>query len=91
MAQFLFRVADLFPLASRNSVIVGTDCPRTSLPATLKIGDRLEFRRSDGTRFNSTIAGIALGGNPERSFDFLLPPGVDKEDIEIGAEIWSVD
>jgi len=89
MAQRLFRVADVFAFES-GLIIVATDCRWNNLPAVLRIGDAIEFRRSDGSVYHSTIAGIPIGGgpNPERPFDFSLPRGVNKEDIEIGAEIW---
>ena len=92
MAQRLFRVADVFAFDS-GLVIVAADCGWNNLPAVLRIGDAIEFRRSDGTVFRSTIAGIPIGGgtNPNRPFDFSLPRGVTKEQIEVGSEIWLVE
>jgi hypothetical protein len=88
MAQRLFRVADVFAFES-GLIIVATHCRWNNLPAVLQIGDAVEFRRSDGSVCHSTIAGIPIGGpSSERPFDFSLPRGVKKEDIEIGAEIW---
>jgi hypothetical protein len=89
MAQRLFRVADVFAFES-GLTIVATDCGWNNIPAVLRIGDAIEFRRSDGSVYHSTIAGIPIGGgpSPERPFDFSLPRGVKKEDVEIGAEIW---
>ena len=56
------------------------------------MGEEIEFRRSDGTIFQSKIAGIPLGGgyNPGRAFDFSVPRGTEKGEIELGCEVWSV-
>lgn len=90
MAQRLFRVADVFNLKEAGLVIVAADCSIHQLPATVFIGDPIEFRHSDASTFKTTIAGIPLGGgyHPERPFDFSLPRGVDPAEIKIGAEVW---
>jgi hypothetical protein len=89
MAQRLFRVSDVFAFKS-GLIIVATDCDWDALPAVLQIGDPIEVRRSDGSVFRTTIAGIPIGGGPtlNRPFDFSLPRGTAKDEIEIGAEIW---
>ena len=89
MAKRLFRVSDVFAFES-GLIIVATDCTWDALPAVLRIGDPIELRRSDGSLFRTTIAGILIGGgpNPQRPFDFSLPRGTAKNEIEIGAEIW---
>lgn len=89
MAQRLFRVSDVFAFES-GLIIVATDCTWDALPVVLRIGDAIEFRRSDGGVFRTIIAGIPIGGgpNPKRPFDFSLPRGTLKDEIEIGAEIW---
>lgn len=89
MAQRLSRVAGVFSLASVG-VIVATDCAYNRLLTEPRIGDAIEFRRSDGKVFQSSISGIltVCGDNPNVPFDFTLPRGAAKEDVGTGDEIW---
>lgn len=52
-------------------------------------GDRLVLRRPDGSRIESAIRGIPMGGGPGAPPGIpIVLDGVDKADVPIGTEVW---
>jgi hypothetical protein len=93
MSHFLFKICDTFWITNRG-LVVTTDLTSEDAKAQgirLRAGDTLELRRPDGSRVVSGIAGIAMVDPyvPNRTLDFLLSPGVTKEDVPVGTEAWS--
>jgi hypothetical protein len=88
MTQPLFRVAQVFAL--RHGLVVCADIPVSNADSNLRIGDRVEFVRSDGARLQTVVRGIEMADpyDPDRSFAFLVGQELAKSDIELGAEVW---
>jgi translation elongation factor EF-Tu-like GTPase len=89
MAQHLFHVSEVFSLRGRGVVVI-TDIPTSRTNFRLRIGDCVEIVRSDGSRTRTMVRGIELCDpyDPRRSFAFLVGQEVDKDDIELGVEVW---
>jgi hypothetical protein len=94
MSRLLFKICDTFWLTNRGLVVAtdltGEDASDKGI--SLRVGDALELRRPDGSRVVSGVAGIAMVNPyvPNRRLDFLLSPGVAKEDVPVGTEAWSL-
>ena len=90
MSRFLFRIIDTFWLDTIGLLAASDAKPQD---VDLGVGERIELRRPDGSRFESEVAGIPrvrnLSYGPERHFDFVLPAGVRKDDVPIGTEVWA--
>lgn len=89
MARLLFTVQDHFDIQGRGVVTV----PGLGPAERLWIGDPLEIRRPDGTSMRTRIAGLEmLSRRPkDQAVPVLFPPELTKDDLPLGAEVWSVD
>ncbi|MBU2166439.1 MAG: hypothetical protein KKF88_01230 [Alphaproteobacteria bacterium] len=88
MAKLLSIVADCFALSGRSSVIVVPGIPCKG-EWRVKAGDLLTLKRPDGTTQQTVVAGIELASPPHPDFiPMLLGPGLTKEAVPIGTEIW---
>lgn len=90
--RLLFRVADVFSIPGRGVVIAG-DVVDWPADFRLRVGDPLELARADGGRLRTSVRGIEMFSpfNPSRPLAILLGPGVEKADVEVGAEVWRVE
>jgi hypothetical protein len=88
------NVSDTFEIKERG-LILATDRTYEQLPKDLKlkVGDSVELRRDGVVVFRTAVTGIELCDpwSPNRLFAFLLPRGVTKADVPIGAEVWTVE
>lgn len=91
MAEFLFKVAEVFEIPERG-LIIATDTPIREIPFVLRPGEVIEFRSPDGGKFKSTIRALEFASpfNPNRTFAFLAGAEVAKVDIPPGTQIWLV-
>ena len=88
MGEFLFKIQETFQL-EKIGLAVAVDIKFKD--ARLKIGDEIELRPLDDTPSITAVAGIPMFNpyDPERPFSFLLPKGINKQDVPIGTEVWS--
>jgi hypothetical protein len=88
--MMLFRVADTFQISGRGLVVVA-DVPVRQVSDLLRQGQAIEYRRPDGTKLASTLGSfefVALS-TPDRPFAFAAAPGITREDLPAGTEVWS--
>jgi hypothetical protein len=92
MARCLFVVEDRLVLKGRGVVPLPGLVPQGE--ERFRVGDPIELRRPDGSRLRWTIGGLESGSTPPR------PPGtgvpillrdLDRDDVPLGTEVWSVD
>jgi hypothetical protein len=88
MARRLITVEDTFQIAGRGLIPAPGILPLDQ--EVIKIGDPLQLRRPDGVVFLTKIAGIEMIGVSRKDICILLK-GLDKDQVPIGTEIWSVD
>lgn len=88
MGRFLFNIVDTFWL-ERVGLVVASDA--RAVDVSLRVGEPIELRRPDGSRLLTEVAAIAHVSpyRPDRSFDFSLPRGVQKEDVPAGTQVWT--
>ena len=86
----LFRVSHTFVNQRRGVVLLPGVIPQGD--ERFRIGDRVELHRSDGSVQVTTIAGLELmhPRPPDGSVAILLNESVQREDVPIGTEVWSV-
>ncbi|HWG44582.1 MAG TPA: hypothetical protein VN688_17520 [Gemmataceae bacterium] len=84
-------VSDTFAIKGRG-VVVATDTTYEQLPQDLKlkVGDPIELRNNGVVILRTNVAGLAPW-TPKQLFGFLLPRDVSKEDVPVGAEVWTVE
>jgi hypothetical protein len=89
MAQFLFKVTDVFQIKDRGCVVA------PGIPAEMSVivrtGDDIEIHCQDGRILSTTIQEIErLSPRPIKSIGFaiLLPESIRKDDVPIGSEVW---
>lgn len=87
------NVKEIFEISGRGTVVV-TDRTYDALPALppLRIGDVIDFRVAHHTVLRTVVAGIEHldPWSPKHLFAVLLPPTITKQQIPLGAEIWTV-
>jgi hypothetical protein len=87
-----FNVVQLFQIGGRG-IVVATDKTLETFPQNLqlRIGDEIEFRQNGVILLTTRVAGVEHCDpwSPKHPFAFLLPPDIMKQDIPIGAEIWT--
>ena len=90
--QCLFRVREVYEHRDRGLVVVG-DRAMSECDFNLKLGDPIEIRTSEGTVLRTHVAGFEFAGpfDPQRELSFLLPHGVDLDQVALGAEVWLAD
>jgi hypothetical protein len=86
MTTLLFTVEDTFLIEGRGLVLA----PGLGRDARCCVGDSISLKRPDGRVIESVISGIALGGVNANGIDILLK-GLEKDDVPIGTEVWSVE
>lgn len=89
MGQLLFKVAGTF-LLQRIGLVVASDRQRVEIP--VRVGSAIEVRCSDGSSIITKVAGIEMICPPpvDAKLAILLPKEIGKEDVPVGAEVWSV-
>ena len=87
MPELLYRVDDVFDLGGRCVVATPGIPPETP---GIRNGTLLELRRPDGSVVQTQIADIAFVSpyDPKRPIQFSFPPGLKKQDIPVGTEVW---
>ena len=90
MPQFLYTVAEVFDVAGRFIVAVPGIPPET---AGIRGGTPLELHRPDGSVLSTHIDSIAMVSpyDPKRPIQFSFPPGLTKQDLPVGTEVWLSD
>jgi hypothetical protein len=92
MPRCLYTVEASFFIKGRGLVLVPKIVPQEE--KRLRVGDRVEIRRPDGSRLESCIGGIEIAhSSPPRPTceAWILLRELTKEDVPIGSEIWSID
>ena len=99
MAEFLFLLEDIFPLAGRGLALVGSvpeeevqaDTPAIHTFRSLAPGDVVELATPTGSVFQATLAGKELlrncWGSRYRSVAVLIPPTFCPADLPAGTRI----
>jgi translation elongation factor EF-Tu-like GTPase len=91
MARRLFIVEDAFFIKGRGLVTVPGIVPEGD--ERFRVGDPILLKRPDGSRLEWTIGGLEMiHCTPRRQTDdvFILLKGLNKEDVPVGSEVWSV-
>jgi hypothetical protein len=92
MARRLFVVEDTFFIKRRGLVLVPGIVPQAK--ERFRVGDPIVLKRPDGPRLESTIGGIEIisCSPPRPGTDVvILLKNLDKAEVPIGTEVWSVD
>ncbi len=92
MARCLFVVEDAFFIKGRGVVPLPGLVPQGE--ERFRVGDPIAIVRPDGTRLEWTIGGFEMihraPSTPRNDVPILLR-GLNKEDVPVGSEVWSVD
>ena len=86
------RVEDAFQINGRGLVLVPGIVPQGE--ERILIGMPLLMRRPDGTELNWTVGGIemiSVSPYVPRNDVVILLRDLDKSEVPIGTEVWSVD
>ena len=87
MPRLLSIVEDTFQISGRG-VIVMPGIPRQR-DWRIKVGDPLFLHRPDGSALQSSVFGIEMASPPHPScIPLLIGPGLTKDDIPVGTELW---
>jgi hypothetical protein len=64
--------------------------PVNRLPHKVRVGDKLELRRPDGSRSSTVLAGIMHANmlKDGSAWPIRFPETVRKEDVPVGTEVW---
>ncbi len=90
MARRLLTVEDTFLISGRGLVPVPGLIPEDD--ELFRVGDPILLKRPDGSSFQWNIGGLEILSGVQRRHDLvILLKGLDKEDVPVGSEIWSVD
>lgn len=90
MMRLLSAIEDVFQLSGRSSVVVVPGIPRSG-DWKLKSGDPLVLRHPDGTETRTSVGGLEMVFPPSPiSIALMLGPGLTKEAVPIGTQIWVV-
>jgi len=92
MARRLIVIEDTFLIKGRGLVPVPGIVPQGE--ERFRVGDPITVKRPDGSHFEWTIGGLEiLSGAPPRPKNdvVILLKDLNKEDVPIGSELWSVD
>ena len=92
MVRRLFVVEDTFYIKGRGLVPVPGIVPEGE--ERFRVGDPIMLKRPDGSCLETTIGGIEMISctppRPKTDVVILLK-GLNKEDVPVGSEVWSVD
>ena len=87
------RVCDTLDIKGRGVVLV-TDTAYAQLPRDLKlkIGDLIELRVDGAAILQTKVSGLEHCDpwTPQQLFGFLLPHEVSRQDVPVGAKVWTV-
>lgn len=92
--MFVGKVLDTFEIKGLGIVVVtNTTYEQLSQELTLTIGYPVELRMNGEVVLQTKIIGIDHGSpwSPMQSLGFLLPGDMNKSDVPIGSEVWSID
>jgi hypothetical protein len=90
MARRLFTVEDTFLIEGRGLVLVPGIVPQGD--ERFRAGDPIRLKRPDGSEIEWKIGGVELLFTPRTHDDvFILLEGLDKGDVPIGTDVWSVE
>jgi hypothetical protein len=92
MARCLFVVEGAFFIKGRGLVTVPGIVPEGD--ERFRVGDPILLKRPDGSRLEWNIGGLEMiHCTPRRQTNdvFILLKGLNKEDLPVGSEVWSVD
>jgi hypothetical protein len=90
MARRLFTVEDTFLIQGRGLVPVPGIVPQGE--EHFQVGYPIRLQRPDGSSLAWQIGGLEfICGGPPRDDVIILLRGLDKGDVPVGTEIWSVD
>jgi hypothetical protein len=88
IARRLFVVEGVFLIGPDGPVLV-PGLKHTGHDDGVRVGDRIELRRPDGSVLVTRIHGINFP-TPSKGFHPIsLPGSVDKDDVPVGTEVWS--
>jgi hypothetical protein len=88
VAKLLSVVEGAFQLSGQHSVVVVPGIPREG-DWQLKPGDPLTLLLPDGSKVETVIGGFEMASPPNpTSIALMLGPGLTKEAVPIGTEIW---
>jgi hypothetical protein len=86
----LFIIEDTFSIRGRGLVVVPGIIPRAD--EAVRIGDPLLLKRPDGTSVTTAIGGMDIFTTPTPRLNIpILLEDLDKDDVPVGTEVWSVD
>src|SRR5689334_19776276 len=87
MLAFLSTVAGAFEIGGRGIVVVPGVLPEGKWK--LRVGDPITLERPDGSKLETTIAGIEMGARSREPIKpLLLGRNVTKADVPIGTKLW---
>lgn len=86
----LFAIKDRLVIPGRGVAAVGLVPIGDEL---FRVGDPIVVRRLDGSCVQTRMAGIEWVSppRPDKAFAVMFPPELTKDDLPLGAEVWSVD
>jgi len=90
MARLLFTVEDTFLIEGRGLVPVPGIVPQGD--EVFHVGDPIRLKRPDGSEIEWQIGGLEmLYPRPPQNDVCILLKGLNKDDVPIDTEVWSVD
>ena len=91
MLRLMSKVEDTFQLSGRPSVVVVPGVPRQGT-WRVKVGSPVVLKRPDGSEIATIVGGLEMASPPNPdSIALMLGPGLTKETVPIGTEIWVDD
>jgi hypothetical protein len=89
MPRVLLTVEDSFAIEGRGVVLLPKLEPTGD--EVFRAGDPIRIRRPDGSDLDTTMHGVEFLTTSKDSFPvILLPKHIDKSDVPIGSEVWSI-
>lgn len=90
-AVYVSTIAATVALPGRG-LALDPGIPHDGAVHRVKIGDPLEIRRRDGSVLSTRVAGLEIGGPPQKkSTAIILPQEIAEAEIPLGAEVWHSD
>jgi translation elongation factor EF-Tu-like GTPase len=93
MSRLLFTIEDRFLIQDRGLVVVPGLSDRDD--KRFRVGDPILLKRPDGTELTWPIGGFEMierADNPRARLGIpILLRGLDKDDVPVDTEVWSVD
>lgn len=90
MARKLLTVTGVFQVEGRGVCVMPVLVPVGN--EVIHQGDAIDIKCPDGQVMRTRMANLCLPTpNPDHGWIIMFPSSVQKSDVPIGAEIWSVD